>query len=156
MSSVALCTAPRPALLPLWRRGWPSAQRATDRRPRHTSPSSVSAARTCTPSPLRWGRSGAVVVEIDRQLLKGHADLVRLADAEVASHQIQFSGRQYFLHQLTQERPPHISVIRPCRVYAAADGSCLIIQSLRGEQRMLLHQQRGRDGWSHFQRRADG
>ena len=55
--------------------------------------------------------AGAVVVEPDRQLLKSHADLVRLADAEVASHQIQLSGRQHLLHPLHQQRPAHQVVI---------------------------------------------
>ena len=55
--------------------------------------------------------AGAIVVEPDRQLLKGQANLVRLTDAKVASHQIQLSGRQHLLHPLHQQRPTHHAVI---------------------------------------------
>ena len=65
--------------------------------------------------------AGAVVVESNGQLLKGHANLVRLADPVVASHQIQLSGRQHLLHPLHQQRPAHQAVIGNSRITAAAD-----------------------------------
>ena len=55
--------------------------------------------------------AGAVVIEIDRQLLKGHANLVRPADPVVASHQIQLFGRQHLIHPLHQQHPTHEAVI---------------------------------------------
>ena len=70
--------------------------------------------------------AGAVVVEPDRQLLKSHADLVRLADAEVAPHQIQLSGRQHLLHPLHQQRPAHKAVIGHGGIAAAADGEHIV------------------------------
>ena len=63
--------------------------------------------------------TGSVVVEIDRQFLKGHANLVRLANAVVTAHQIQLSGRQHLLHPLHQQHPTHEAVIGNGGVAAA-------------------------------------
>lgn len=70
--------------------------------------------------------AGAVVVEIDRQLLKGHANLVRLTDAQITPHQIQLPGRQHLLHPLHQQRPAHEAVIGNGRIAAAADGEHIV------------------------------
>ena len=85
--------------------------------------------------------AGAIVVEPDRQLLKGHANLVRLADAEVASHQIQLSGRQHLLHPLHQQRPAHEAIIGNGGIAAAADGEHSIPQLPRAAQRLVFLQQ---------------
>lgn len=85
--------------------------------------------------------AGAIVVEPDRQLLKGHANLVRLTDAEVASHQIQFSRRQHLLHPLEQKCPTHEAVIGNGGIAAATDGEHSIPQLPRAAQRLLFFYQ---------------
>ena len=56
----------------------------------------------------------------------GASNLVRLTDAEVASHQIQFSGRQHLLHLLEQKCPTHEAVIGHSGIAAAADGEHIV------------------------------
>ena len=85
--------------------------------------------------------AGAVVVEVDRQLLKGHANLVRLTDAEVASHQIQLSGRQHLLHPLEQKCMTHKAVIGHGGIAAAADGEHSIPQLPHAKQRPVFFYQ---------------
>lgn len=85
--------------------------------------------------------AGTVVIEPDRQLLKGHADLVRLTDAEVALHQIQLSARQHLLHPLEQKCPTHEAVIGNGGIAAAADGKYIVTQLPDAKQRPVFLQQ---------------
>ncbi len=72
--------------------------------------------------------TGTVVVEPDRQFLKGHPFLVRLTDTEIVPHQIQLSWFQNFLHQLEQEYLSHVPVIGFGRVSSIANGKYIIAQ----------------------------
>ena len=85
--------------------------------------------------------AGAVVVEPNGQLLKSHADLVRLTDAKVTPRQIQFSGCQHLLHPLEQKYPTHEAVIGNGGIAAAADGEHSIPQLPRAAQRPVFFYQ---------------
>ena len=85
--------------------------------------------------------AGGVVVEPDRQLQKSHANLVRLADAEVAPHQIQLSGRQHLLHPLHQQRSAHEAVMGHGGITAAADVEHIVTELPDAKQRPEFLQQ---------------
>ena len=85
--------------------------------------------------------AGAVIVQPDRQFLKGHALFIGLADPQITVHQIQLSGLEHFLHALEKQRPAHETVIGPGRITVKTNVKDTITQGLNLEHSAVFLQQ---------------